>query len=140
MATAVLSRIEPGLPRVQPRSLLLASADADDSEALRDALVRQRWQVREVRGAAEAMAEMEEQPPEVLVLDRRLPDMEVNEFAAMVLAAFPAMEVLRVDGHAYPKEARSPRRPELLLALRAVDQAAAGPAIKGPRVSLGSRA
>ena len=118
MATAVLSRVDLRPPPL-PRSLLLASADPSQAKALREELSGHRWQVREAASAAGAMLELDGGPPEILLLGKWLPDIEVNEFANLVLTEFPSVEVVRTDGHAYAKEARSPRRHELMLSLRA---------------------
>ncbi len=118
MATTALPRTV--LPKSEPqlRSVLLASSDPALRAPLRAALSAMRWQVREVSGAAEALAELERHMPEALILDQWLPDIEVNEFAELVQAMFPALDLLRADGHALTREARSPRRPELLAAIR----------------------
>ena len=77
-----------------------------------------RWHVSEVSGAAEALAELERHLPEALILDLWLPDIEVNEFATLVQATFPTLDLLRADGQSLTRESRSPRRPELLAAIR----------------------
>ena len=51
-------------------------------------------------------------------MDSWLPDLEVGEFAGQIRRLYPAMELLRVDGAAESGAARSPRRNELLHALR----------------------
>ena len=118
MATEVLPRT--ATPRSEPqlRSVLLASSDPAVRAPLRSALVAMRWQVREVNGAAEALADLERLLPEALILDLWLPDIEVNEFATLVLSTFPSLDLLRADGQSLTREARSPRRPELLAAIR----------------------
>ncbi len=118
MGTVVLPRT--ATPRSEPqlRSVLLASSDPSVRAPLRSALVAMRWQVREVNGAAEALADLERHLPEALILDLWLPDIEVNEFATLVLSTFPSLDLLRADGQSLTREARSPRRPELLAAIR----------------------
>ena len=107
-------------PRHQPqlRSVLLASADPATLAPLRAALTAMRWNIQQVHGAGEALAELERHMPEALILDRWLPDIEVNEFAALVQGIFPALDILHTDGQALVPEARGPRRPELLAAIR----------------------
>ena len=100
------------------RTVVLASADASLRQRLRSSLSDLRWQVREARGGAEAMAQLEDQPTEALLLDHWLPDLEVVEFAEQVGAMYPAMDLLRVDGDPIARGAKSPRRHELLHALR----------------------
>lgn len=99
------------------RTVVLASADAGLRQRLRRSLTGLRWQVREAAGGAAAMAQLEAAPPEALLVDSWLPDLEVGEFAGQVRMMYPAMEMLRLDG-GMDGGARSPRRHELLHALR----------------------
>jgi DNA-binding NtrC family response regulator len=100
------------------RTVVLASADPALRQRLRNSLSGLRWQVREARGGAEAMAQLEDQPTEALLLDNWLPDLEVTEFEERIGAMYPDMELLRVDGLPVAGDAKSPRRHELLHALR----------------------
>ena len=100
------------------RSVVLASADVALRQRLRVSLIGMRWQVREASGGAEAMAQMDELRPEALVMDHWLPDLEAGEFAGQVAMMYPGVDVLRVDGDAVAGSIRSPRRHELLHALR----------------------
>jgi len=99
------------------RTVVLASADAGLRQRLRTSLTGLRWQVREASGGAEAMAQLEDARSEALLVDSWLPDLEVGEFASVIRMMYPTMELLRVDGGA-DGGARSPRRNELLHALR----------------------
>jgi DNA-binding NtrC family response regulator len=99
------------------RTVVLASADAGLRQRLRTALTGLRWQVREAAGGAEAMAQLEDSRSEALLVDSWLPDLEVGEFATVIQMLYPTMELLRVDG-GVDGGARSPRRNELLHALR----------------------
>ena len=74
-------------------------------------------------GGAEAMAFLEESRPEAMLVDSWLPDLEVGEFAGLIQQLYPAMELLRVDGAAESGAVRSPRRNELLHALREAQEA-----------------
>ena len=103
---------------VAARSVVLASADTALRERLRQSLMGLRWQVREASGGAEAMELIERACPEALLVDSWLPDLEVGEFSGMVRSQYPLLELLRVDGVSEPGGARSPRRNELLHALR----------------------
>ena len=103
---------------VAARTVVLASADAALRERLRQSLTGFRWQVREAAGGAEAMELMERAQPEALLVDSWLPDLEVGEFSGMVRGLYPGLELLRVDGVLEAGAARSPRRNELLHALR----------------------
>ena len=99
------------------RTVVLASADAGLRQRLRSSLTGLRWQVREAAGGAEAMAQLEDSRSEALLVDSWLPDLEVGEFATVIRMLYPSMELLRVDG-GIDGGARSPRRNELLHALR----------------------
>ena len=117
---AVLS--EDGMEAAAMRTVVLASADAGLRQRLRTSLTGLRWQVREASGGAEAMAQLEDSRSEALLVDSWLPDLEVGEFATVIRMLYPAMELLRVDGGA-DGGARSPRRNELLHALREAQNA-----------------
>ena len=104
------------------RTVVLASADADLRALLRHELTALRWEVREAAGGAEAMALLEEHGAEAMVLDSVLPDLEVCEFAGEMRKRHPVMELMRMDGNGDEAGARSPRRNELLHALRLAQQ------------------
>jgi DNA-binding NtrC family response regulator len=122
------------------RTVIIVSADAELRQRLHACLSRMRWHVRDAAGGAEALALAEDQAAEAVLLDAWLPDLEVGELAARIEELFPQMELLRVDGSALSGAPRSPRRHELLHALReAADPAAAVPdraaaqrAVRGP--------
>ena len=100
------------------RSVVLASADRVLRGRLKDSLAGMRWKVREAGGGAEAMAQLEALRPEALLMDSWLPDLEVSEFAGQIRVMFPGIDVLRLDGESLDGGTRSPRRHELLHALR----------------------
>jgi len=100
------------------RSVVLASADRVLRGRLKDSLAGMRWKVREAGGGAEAMAQLEALRPEALLMDSWLPDLEVGEFAGQIRVMFPGIDVLRLDGESLDGGTRSPRRHELLHALR----------------------
>jgi len=58
-----------------------------------------------------------------LLVDSWLPDLEVSEFAGHVREFFPGVDLLRVDGDAAEGGVKSPRRHELLHALREAQDA-----------------
>ena len=105
------------------RSVILASADVALRQRLRTSLVALRWQVREAAGGAEAIAQLEASRPEAMLVDTWLPDLEVGEFAGQIRLMYPGVEVLLVDGGAEGSGTRSPRRNELLHALREAQDA-----------------
>jgi DNA-binding NtrC family response regulator len=100
------------------RTVILASADASLRQRLRDSLSDLRWNVREARGGAEAIAQLEGRRTEALLLDHWLPDLEVMELAEQIGTLYPEMELLRIDGDPILGGTRSPRRHELLHAMR----------------------
>ncbi|MBW4037392.1 MAG: sigma-54-dependent Fis family transcriptional regulator [Acidobacteria bacterium] len=100
------------------RTVVLASADAALRQRLHHRLTGMRWKVREARGGAEAFAYLEDQPTEALLLDHWLPDLEVGEFAEQIGVMYPGVDLLRVDGDPIMGGTKSPRRNELLHALR----------------------
>jgi len=108
------------------RTVLLASADANLRARLRQELTAMRWQVREAAGGAEAIELLEVEGAEAMVLDSVLPDLEVSEFAGEMRKRHPVMELLRMDGIVDGSGARSPRRNELLHALRRAQEDAHG--------------
>ena len=74
---------------------------------LRRELTAMRWQVREAAGGAEAMAQLEAQSAEAMVLDSALPDLEASEFAGEMRMRHPVMDLLRM--HAVADEGGSPQ-------------------------------
>ena len=109
------------------RTVLLASADADLRTRLRQELTAMRWRVREAAGGAEAMEMLEVEGAEAMVLDNALSDLEVGEFAEEMRSLHPVMELLWIDGTVDEAGARSPRRNELLQALRQARADSHGP-------------
>ena len=70
--------------KVTARAVVVASADAGLRERLRAELAGLRWTVTESTGGADAMAKVEAERPEALVVDSWLPDLEVSEFAGQM--------------------------------------------------------
>jgi transcriptional regulator with PAS, ATPase and Fis domain len=64
------------------------------------------------------MAQLEEWRPEALLVDSWLPDLEMSEFEGNIRTMYPGVDLLRVDGDSLAGGVRSPRRHELLHALR----------------------
>ena len=103
---------------VTARAVVLVSADVTMRHRLSAGLSQLRWSVRQASGGAEAMAMIELDQPEAMVIDGWLPDLEIGEFAAYMERHYPGMDLLRVDGTASAGKAKSPRRNELLHAIR----------------------
>ncbi|HEY0263698.1 MAG TPA: sigma-54 dependent transcriptional regulator [Granulicella sp.] len=100
------------------RTVVIVSMDAELRSRLRSELAALRWQVREASGGAEAAAHLESARAEAMLLDDWLPDLEVGEFASQLVQFYPAMDLIRMDGTIASGVSRSPRRNELLHALR----------------------
>ena len=114
MATAVSE-----MRQVQPRTAVLASADLSFRARVREALRELRWDVMEAGGGAEALGHLEARPAEVMIVDTWLPDLEIAEFVAEFAALHPGTDLIAVDDPAQNgTRVRSPRRNEVLLALR----------------------
>ncbi len=110
---------ESGDCRAAARTVVITSADTGFRSQLRQQLTSMRWQVREAAGGAEALAQLENEAAEAMVLDSMLPDLEVGEFAEEMRSRHPLMDLLRIDsGVDEVGGSRSPRRNELLHALR----------------------
>ncbi len=114
MATAVSE-----MRQVQPRTAVLASADLSFRARVREALRGLRWDVMEAGGGAEALAQLEACPAEVMIVDAWLPDLEIAEFVAEFETLYPGTDLIAVDDASQGgTRARSPRRNEVLYALR----------------------
>jgi DNA-binding NtrC family response regulator len=109
--------------------VLLTSADANLRARLRQELTAIRWNVREAAGGAEAMALLEIEGAEAMMLDTVLPDLEVSEFAGEMCKRHPMMELLWIDGSMSETKAHSPRKNELLHVLRRAQENASGASV-----------
>jgi DNA-binding NtrC family response regulator len=114
-------------PSATARTAILASADIAFRRRVRDALTELRWQVREAAGGAEALACIETSPAEAVVLDSWLPDLEIREFVSEFERLHPGVDLVMADASLTTGSCRSPRRNEVLYALRQA-QASDGPA------------
>lgn len=110
-------------PSTTARTAILASADLAFRRRVREALTQLRWQVREAAGGAETLACMEASPAEAVVLDSWLPDLEIREFMREFERLHPGVDLVMADASINGGSWRSPRRNEVLHALR---QAQAG--------------
>jgi len=100
------------------RTAVVASADLSFRQRVKETLTGLHWKIREAAGGAEAMAHLDAAPAEAVILDSWLPDLEVEEFIAEFEKLYPSVDLLTVDGANTTKQARSPRRNEILYALR----------------------
>lgn len=107
-----------------PRTAVLTSADLSFRQRLRDTLTELRWQVREAAGGAEVLAHLDAAPAEMVILDSWLPDLEIQEFIHEFEKLHPKVDLVIVDDASGGRGgARSPRRNEILYALRRVQDA-----------------
>jgi len=101
------------------KTAVLASPDVSFRRRMRETLVGLRWHVLEASGGAEALAELDANPAEALILDTWLPDLEMDEFVAEFRRQHPAVDLVTVDGSEVEgNPPKSPRRHELLYAIR----------------------
>ncbi len=106
---------------VSRRIVVVAGGEEDLRQRLRDRLRELRWTVHDASGGAAAMACLEDLQPDALLLAGSLPDLEVEEFADWVRALHPGTDLLRIHEAPSAAGAHSPRRQELLQALRELE-------------------
>ena len=117
MATVPMSTL-PLTSRIRPRTALVASNDRSFRQRLSETLSGLRWQVREAEGGAQAWAEAELAPPEAVIVDSWLPDLDLAEFLEDFRAHFPEVDLVTTSGAIAQESPRGPYRQELLYALR----------------------
>jgi DNA-binding NtrC family response regulator len=119
---ATAAFVSPASSRIRVRTALVASADCSFRQRLNAVLTGLLWQVREAKGGAEAWGEAMDAPPQTLIVDSWLPDLDLDEFLREFRAAFPQVDVV-TSGNATPMEsAPGPHRQEILYALRRVQE------------------
>jgi DNA-binding NtrC family response regulator len=104
--------------RPRLRTAVVASADRSFRQRLALILTGLRWQVREVEGGASAWTEVQSTPPEAVIVDSWLPDLELNEFLKDFRVSFPQIDVIAAGAAQDFESPRGPYRQELLYALR----------------------
>ncbi|HEX4756933.1 MAG TPA: sigma-54 dependent transcriptional regulator [Terracidiphilus sp.] len=104
--------------RTRVRTALVASADRSFRQRLAQILTGLRWQVREVEGGAEAWTAVQSFPPEAVIVDSWLPDLELTEFLKDFRGSFPQIDLVAAGGGSTHESPRGPHRQELLYALR----------------------
>ena len=113
-----LYSVPPVSLRMRPRTALVASADRSFRQRLTHVLTGLRWQVREAEGGAEAWSHAEAAPPEAVIVDSWLPDLDLSEFLNDFKRRFPEVDLVTASGNLAVESARGPYRQELLYALR----------------------
>jgi DNA-binding NtrC family response regulator len=81
-------------------STVVASPDPLFRQRVVQQLAARSWFAEEACGGAEALALLEGGECRTLLLDRRLPDLEVNELVGMIRARHPHVEILVLDSQA----------------------------------------
>jgi DNA-binding NtrC family response regulator len=118
MASVVPVSTLPLASRIRTRTALVASADRSFRQRLSETLTGLRWQVREAEGGAQAWAKAEAAPPEAVIVDSWLPDLDLAEFLKDFRAFFPDVDLVTTNGSIAQESPRGPYRQELLYALR----------------------
>jgi DNA-binding NtrC family response regulator len=124
-------------PRVRSRTVLVASADRSFRQRLAHVLAGLRWQVREAEGGAQAWAEAEAAPPEAVIVDAWLPDLDLSEFLSDFRGSFPEVDLVTAAGSVEGESPRGPYRQELLYALRRSQEIDTAVWNSAPALSLG---
>ncbi len=120
MQPVPISVLASATPRIRPRTALVASADRSFRQRLNEILTGLRWQVREAEGGAQAWTEAETAPPEAIIVDSWLPDLEMAEFLKDFRSSFPEVDLVTAGGVSAEESPRGPYRQELLYALRRI--------------------
>ena len=110
--------VVPSATRIRQRTALVTSADGSFRQRLAEILTGLRWQVREAEGGAQAWAEAEATPPEAIIVDSWLPDLDLAEFLKDFRGSFPQVDLVTTGSSPAQESPRGPYRQELLYALR----------------------
>jgi DNA-binding NtrC family response regulator len=117
MVTVPVSTL-PLSTRIHQRTVLVASADRSFRQRLSEALTGLRWQVLEAEGGAQIWAKAVAAPPDAVIVDSWLPDLELAEFLKDFRTRFPEVDLVTASGSTSQESPRGPYRQELLYALR----------------------
>jgi len=77
--------------------VLVASPNTLFREQVRQSLPDRTWPVQEALGGADALVKLETGNWQLLFLDRRLPDLDVEELIQIIRRRFPGIQVVMVD-------------------------------------------
>jgi DNA-binding NtrC family response regulator len=97
---------------------VLAIADISLRQRLGRNLSALRWEVFEAAGGAEALAHLEGNASQAVILDQWLPDLDVEEFLREVKSSYPGIDLISMDGSVKSANAGNGRRGELMHAIR----------------------
>ncbi len=114
------------------RTAVLATGDRALGCALAAELRALRWQVREVRTAAETFSLLVAELPAICFIDSCFPDLDARECVEQLHELYPALDLVVLDGAELgAKPARGPLRTEALHALRQAQERMDAPAWQG---------
>jgi len=80
------------------RTVMVVSGNASLRRRVAEQVAGLRCLVVEAAGGADALAQIESHPPEAMLMDSWLPDLEACEFAAEVRLRYPELDLLALDG------------------------------------------
>src|SRR5262249_31854997 len=103
------------LSSIQPK-VLLASPIPEFRERMRDSLTDGSCPVQEAVGGADALVKLENGTDwQLLLLDRRLPDLNAEELTTIINRRYPRIRVVVVDSETLPcAPASRGRAPEII--------------------------
>jgi DNA-binding NtrC family response regulator len=78
-------------------SVLVASSNAEFRQHAVELLSHGNWRVDVANGGAEALGKMDSSPSRLLLLDRRLPDLQPSDVVEMIEARHPGVDVVLVN-------------------------------------------
>ena len=104
--------------RPRTRTAVVVSADSSFRQRVAEILTGLRWHVSEASGGAQAWAETTAAPPEALIVDSWLPDLDLAEFVKDFRNTFPQVDLVTAGAAPEYESPRGPYRQELLYALR----------------------
>lgn len=119
MATATHSIAK---AQLKQRTALVASADSCFRQSVSAVLTGLRWDVREAQGGAQAWGEAMDLPPQTMIVDSWLPDLDVQEFLREFHNSFPQVDIITNDRGPLEGATASPYRQEVLYALNRREQ------------------
>ncbi len=100
--------------------VLIVSPNGQLRRELISRVKSERWRFMEAVSGSHALGQLETEKCELLLLDPALPDLNANEFQAMVRSQFPYLQILPLDrqtGLPMPSSSRAPLGDELSMLL-----------------------
>jgi DNA-binding NtrC family response regulator len=108
--------------QLKQRTALVASADGCFRQSVSAALSGLRWNVREAQGGAQAWGEAMDVPPQTIIVDSWLPDLDIQEFLRDFHTSFPGVDIITNDRGPFEGAIPSPFRQEVMYALNGLEQ------------------